>query len=71
MIDYSTYKKYFTTGGEFTLSGTDYVGYVELFNGVPCEFYTRLTLTPTQTYATDILTSKYYQKRHLTVKKKS
>lgn len=63
MIDYSSYKKYFTTGGEFTLSGTDYIGYIEVFNGVPCEAFTRKTLTPSQTFATDILTSKYFYDR--------
>lgn len=60
MIDYSSYKKYFTPGGEFTLSGSDYIGYIEVFNGVPCEFNTRKTLEPSQTFTTDILTSKYF-----------
>lgn len=63
MIDYSSYKKYFTPGGEFTLSGSDYIGYVEIFNGVPCEFSTRKTLAPSQTFATDILTSEYFYDR--------
>ena len=63
MIDYSSYKKYYTTGGEFTLSGADYIGYIEIFNGIPCESRTRRILTPSQTFATDILTSKYFYDR--------
>jgi hypothetical protein len=63
MIDYSAYKKYYTPGGEFLLSGADYIGYVELFNGEPCEFGTRKVLTPAQTFATDVLTSKYFYDR--------
>lgn len=63
MIDYSSYKKYYTPGGEFLLSGSNYIGYVELFNGIPCEFTTRKILTPAQTFATDILTSKYFYDR--------
>ena len=63
MIDYSSYKKCFTPGGEFTLSGVDYVGYIEVLNGVPCEFYTRKTLEPQQTFTTDVITSKYFYDR--------
>lgn len=62
-MDYSSYKKYYTPGGEFTLSGADYSGYVEIFNGLPCEFRTRRVLAPSQTFATDILTSKYFYDR--------
>lgn len=62
-MDYSAYKKYYTPGGEFLLAGEDYVGYVELFNGSPCVFSTRQILTPAQTFATDVLTSKYFYDR--------
>ena len=63
MIDYSKYKRFYSTGGEFYLSGTDFTGYVEVINGVPCEASTRKILTPIQTFATDTRLSKYFYDR--------
>ena len=63
MIDYSKYKKFYSTGGEFYLSGTDFSGYVEVFNGIPCESGTRKLLTPIQTFSTDVKLSKYFYDR--------
>jgi len=35
MIDYSKYKRFYTSGGQFKLADSNYIGYVEVINGVP------------------------------------
>jgi hypothetical protein len=74
MIDYSTYKKFYVNTGIFTLSGIDYSGYVEIVDGKPRVFnvpgktcntisYSVQELTPTNTYQSDLYTSKFFYDR--------
>ena len=63
MIDYTTYKKIYTDGSLFTLTGADFSGYVQLKDGVATEVSTGKTLSPKSTYATDLFYTKYFQDR--------
>lgn len=35
MIDYTKYKRFYTSGDQFKLADSNYIGYVEVINGVP------------------------------------
>ena len=63
MIDYTTYKKIYTDGNMFTLTGSDFSGYVEIKDGVATEVSTGKTLTPKSTYATDLFYTDYFRDR--------
>ena len=63
MIDYTTYKKIYTDGTLFTLTGADFAGYVQLSDGVATEVSTGKVLSPKSTYATDLFYTDYFQDR--------
>ncbi len=63
MIDYTTYKKIYTNGSLFTLTGADFNGYAQLKGGVATEVSTGKTLSPKSTYATDLFYTDYFQDR--------
>ncbi len=63
MIDYTTYKKAYTDGSLFTLTGADFIGYAQLKDGVATEVSTGKTLSPKSTYATDLFYTNYFQDR--------
>lgn len=66
MIDYSSRKRFYTTGGEFTtLSGGDYIGYVVTLSGVPYIDKYTAPLTPTTTYESNLYISKYLKNRDI------
>jgi len=62
MIQYSKYKRFYSVG-EFTLSGSDYNGYVEVIDGIPCEDITRKLLSSKQTFSTEFRLSKFFLDR--------
>ena len=63
MIDYTSYKKAYTDGSLFTLTGADFTGYAQLKDGVVTEVSTGKTLSPKSTYATDLFYTNYFQDR--------
>jgi len=63
MIDYTSYKKIYTDGSLFTLTGADFSGYAQLKDGVATEVSTGKTLSPKSTYATDLFYTSYFQDR--------
>ena len=63
MIDYTSYKKAYTDGSLFTLTGADFTGYAQLKDGVATEVSTGKTLSPKSTYATDLFYTNYFQDR--------
>ena len=65
MIDYTTYKKKFTAGGTFTLTGSDFIGYVavDVKSGEAREAETGKLLVGSNTYETDLFLSPYYKDR--------
>lgn len=66
MIDYSSKKRFYTSGGEFTtLSGGDYIGYVVTLSGVPYVDKYIAPLNPTSTYESNLYTSKYFKNRDI------
>jgi hypothetical protein len=62
MINYSKYKRFYSTG-EFLLEGNSYTGYVEVFDGIPCEDVTRKILTPKTTFSTEARLSDFFLDR--------
>ena len=62
-IDYTAYKKAYTSGEEFTLTGTDFTGYVELVDGVATEVGSGKVLTAKGSYATDLFYTTYFNDR--------
>ena len=63
MIDYTSYKKAYTDGSLFTLTGADFTGYAQLKDGVATEVSTGKTLSPKSTYATDLFYTNYFLDR--------
>lgn len=65
MIDYTTYKKKFTAGGTFTLTGSDFIGYVavDVKSGEAREAETGKLLVGSNTYETDLFLSPFYKDR--------
>tara|TARA_R110002050_G_scaffold30267_9_gene77444 strand:- start:1800 stop:3758 length:1959 start_codon:yes stop_codon:yes gene_type:complete len=65
MIDYTTYKKKYTAGGTFTLTGSDFIGYVavDVKSGEATEADTGKLLKGVNTYETDLLLSPHYKDR--------
>ena len=62
-IDYTAYKRAYTTGDQFTLTGSDFIGYAELVDGVAKEVGTGKVLTPKGSYATDLFFTPYFTDR--------
>ena len=63
MIDYTSYKKIYTSGDLFTLTGADFTGYAELKNGVATDVASGRTLIPKSTYDTDLFYTDYFRDR--------
>ena len=63
MIDYTSYKKIYTSGDLFTLTGADFTGYAELKNGVATDVASGRVLTPKSTYDTDLFYTDYFRDR--------
>ncbi len=60
MKDYTTYKVTYTNGDMFTLTGSDFYGYVEYSNNKAVAYETQLELVPKRTYKTDLFTSDLF-----------
>lgn len=74
MIKYSDYKRFFAKSGLFTLTGSDYTGYVEVLSGIPyvdnliqipnkCQtssLQNRVQLDRLRTYETDLRCSEFF-----------
>ena len=63
MSDYLKYKKIYTSGEMFTLTGSDFYGFVERVNGEALEISTGKILTPKNTYETDLFFSVDFKDR--------
>ena len=63
MIDYFSYKKIYTDGELFTLSGKDFVGHAQYKDGIATNYNTGDVLEPKNTFATDLFTSRYFKDR--------
>jgi hypothetical protein len=63
MIDYTSYKKIYTAGEMFTLTGTDFHGFAEIKDGVATEVSTGKALSSKSTYATDLFFTNFYTDR--------
>lgn len=66
MTDYKSYKKFFTNGDLFTLTGTDFTGLVEIKDNIAFEFETKKTLTPKNSFETDLAYTNFYKDRVVT-----
>lgn len=62
-IDYTAYKRAYTSGDQFTLTGSDFIGYAELVDGVAKEVGTGKVLTPKGSYATDLFFTTFFTDR--------
>jgi len=63
MTDYKSYKKFYTSGDLFTLTGADFYGLVEVENNVAVESGTGKVLTSKNTFDTDLAFSRDYKDR--------
>jgi len=63
MTDYKSYKKFYSDGDLFTLTGADFYGLVEVENNVAVEFGTKKVLTSKNTFDTDLAFSKDFKDR--------
>lgn len=65
MIDYTTYKRIYTAGDMFTLSGSDFIGYVavDVNKGEARDADTGSILTSKNTYGTDLILSTNFKDR--------
>lgn len=61
--NYYSYKKIYTSGDMFTLTGSDFYGFAETVDGVVKEPATGKTLVPKNTYRTDLFYTKYFKDR--------
>ena len=61
--NYYSYKKIYTSGDMFTLTGSDFYGFVETSDGVAREPSTGKTLVPKNTYKTDLFYTDYFKDR--------
>jgi hypothetical protein len=62
-MDYYSYKKIYTGGDMFTLSGADFKGLLQYKDGKVTTVETNELLTPKPTYDTDLLTSRIFRDR--------
>ena len=80
MIQYSNYKKLYVESGVFTLTGSDYTGFVEVLSGVPYTssnnlndnrcllndtITTRSPLDKTSTFKSDLICSDFFTDRDI------
>ena len=65
-MDYYSYKKIYTGGDMFTLSGADFKGLLQYKDGKVTTVDTNEDLLPKSTYDTDLLTSKIFRDRTVT-----
>ena len=65
MIDYTTYKRTYTLGDMFTLTGADFIGYftVDVNKGEARDVATGSLLTAKSTYDTDLAMSSFFKDR--------
>ena len=65
MIDYTTYKRTYTRGDMFTLTGADFIGYftVNVNKGEVRDVATGRLLTAKNTYDTDLVMSSFFKDR--------
>ena len=61
--NYYSYKKIYTSGDMFTLTGSDFFGFAETADGVAKEVSTGKILTPKSTYRTDQFYTSYFRDR--------
>ena len=61
MTDYKSYKKFYTNGDLFTLTGADFYGLVEVENNVAVESSTKKALTSKNTFDTDLAFSRDFK----------
>ena len=61
--NYYSYKKIYTSGDMFTLTGSDFYGFSETVDGLAKEVSTGKTLTPKGTYRTDQFYTSYFRDR--------
>lgn len=61
--NYYSYKKIYTSGDMFTLTGSDFYGFAETVDGLAKEVSTGKTLTPKGTYRTDQFYTSYFRDR--------
>lgn len=54
MIQFTDYKKFYTSGDEYTYGGNEYIGLVEVVSGKPFSYSASNELTPIQSFSTDI-----------------
>ena len=63
MTDYKSYKKFYSDGDLFTLTGADFYGLVEVENNVAVELGTKKVLTSKNTFDTDLAFSRVFKDR--------
>ena len=63
IIDYTSYKKVYTSGDLFTLTGSDFYGFAETKDSVAKEVTTGKTLTSKNTFATDLFFTNNFTDR--------
>jgi len=63
MIDYYSYKKIYTSGDMFTLSGEDFVGLAQYKDGIVTDAASGSTLITKPTHNTDLFTSQMFKDR--------
>jgi len=61
--NYYSYKKIYTSGDMFTLTGSDFFGFAETSDGIAREPSTGKTLVPKNTYRTDLFYTDYFKDR--------
>ena len=61
--NYYSYKKIYTSGDMFTLTGSDFYGFAETAEGIAKEPSTGKTLVPKSTYKTDLFYTEYFKDR--------
>ena len=60
MIDFTSYKRIYSKGDMFTLTGSDFQGYIEYSNGQVVAADSKQMLTSKNTYKTDVFTSDIF-----------
>lgn len=64
-MDYKSYKKMYTDGDMFSLSGEDFVGYAQYRDGVVTDYDSGSILDFKNTYQTDLFTSRLFRDRNI------
>ena len=63
MTDYTSYKKFYTNGDLFTLTGSDFYGVVEIKDNIAYEVSTKKVITSKNTFDTDLAFSSNFKDR--------